>query len=120
MQIKLIFVDSKEQTRKGFVRGTLALLMLLVALLLYMFLLEGAVQWLLWGVILLLVASALSVGHPTRTNEAITYGGLVGLVIFGCAFLMLATQGAFRGTIVKIAYWTFMCAFTAFVLFLIK
>lgn len=91
MRVELIFVDSKQETKSGFYRGFVALfifiLMLIVWHLLFKSVYPTYVQsWTMWvGVLIIsvLFSSALAVAHPKNIQTAITYGGLVGLVIFG-------------------------------------
>ena len=78
MRVELIFVDSKEQTKRGFLRGFVALALLILPI--YWLLM---VTWWQALIIAILLSSALAVAHPATLGIAAAYGALVGLTIFG-------------------------------------
>ena len=92
MRVELIFVDTKEQTKRGFLRGFVALALAIIPL-----------HWLLGGawwralIVAVLLSSALAVAHPLTLAVAAMYGALVGLVLFGTVF---ATEGMSAGAAV--------------------
>ena len=99
MKVELIFVDTAEQTKRGFYRGFIALLLFYVLFFAWHWLFQSVYpkyiqDWQLWvGALIfgILFASAIAVAHPTDIKTALTYGGLVGFVVFGCVNATLFT-----------------------------
>lgn len=91
MRVELIFVDSKQETKSGFYRGFVALSIFILVLIVWHLLFKSIYptyvqSWTMWVgalIISVLFSSALAVAHPKTMQVAITYGGLVGLVVFG-------------------------------------
>ena len=91
MKTQLIFFDSWEESKKGTLRGLVAIITLILCDLIWFQILdykkEGGVTkkfnyisaFLAW----LLICSAIGVQLPNNYKEAVVYGILVGLVIYG-------------------------------------
>jgi uncharacterized membrane protein YccC len=106
MKLELVFVDSKAHTRRGFVRGTFAFVLLTTLILIYSLLTLNVyrahmvigetnnVKFILGMLFaILLFACALGVAHPKSSKIAIVYGFLVGFVIFGITNAVLWAAG---------------------------
>ena len=91
MKTTLIYFDSWEESKKGTLRGLVAIISLILCDLVWFQILdykkEGGVTknfnylsaFLSW----LLICSAIGVQLPQKYKEALVYGALVGLVVYG-------------------------------------
>ena len=95
---KIVYIDTKEQTIKGTLRGLIALVVLVVANIIWYALSDkflykpilttiqkGSLPYRLQYSLIawILLCSAIAVQQPTTDGEALSYGALVGLVVYG-------------------------------------
>jgi 1,4-dihydroxy-2-naphthoate octaprenyltransferase len=127
MQVLVEFVGTKDVTRAGFRRGAIAWLMLAIGLVIFMILFQKCWVWTSWAVaawlvILLLVASSLSVGHPTTHRIAFWFGALFGFVVFGIMFISLGvyTQQSWKYLLLGSVFWVLICGIVNTSLFMLN
>jgi uncharacterized membrane protein len=91
MKTKLIYFDTFENSKKGTLRGLIAIITLIICDLIWFQILnykkEGGVtkkfNYISAFISWLLICSAISVQLPNKYKEALVYGILVGLVVYG-------------------------------------
>ena len=107
MKTQLIFFDNIEESRKGTLRGLVAITVLIILDMLWFKIMDYSpivtkkFNYISAIFTYLLLCSAIGVQQPNSLNEAMVYGALVGFVIYG----------VFNGTSYSISKnWTFKIA----------
>ena len=89
MKTQLIFFDSIEESRKGTLRGLVAIAVLIILDLLWFQIMDYSpiitkkFNFISAFITYVLLCSAIGVQQPNSVEEAIVYGALVGFVIYG-------------------------------------
>jgi len=89
MKTQLIFFDNIEESRKGTLRGLVAIITLITLDMLWFKVMDYSpiitkkVNYISAIFTYLLLCSAIGVQQPNSLNEAIVYGALIGFVIYG-------------------------------------
>ena len=91
MKTQLFYFDGINRSKKGTLRGLVSTIILLIvnSLLYNLYNKYFNFNILYVLVMVVMIASAISVQNPSSVNEAVVYGGLVGLVVFGVVNLVL-------------------------------
>ena len=83
MRSKLIYFDTKTNSIKGTKRSLLALPLVILGYIAWLFLSQHKISWYRFILPIFLLVSALGVEIPTSRKTSVVYGALVGFVIFG-------------------------------------
>lgn len=89
MKTQLIFFDNIEESRKGTLRGLVAIITLITLDMLWFKVMDYSpiitkkVNYISAIFTYLLLCSAIGVQQPNSLNEAMVYGALIGFVIYG-------------------------------------
>jgi len=115
MQSKLIYFDTKTNSIKGTKRSLLALPIIILTYIAWLYLSQHDISWYRFLLPILLLVSALGVEIPTSRNSSIIYGALVGFVIFGTLSSLYSIN--FGRALAEILVGTGFCALTSLFIF---
>jgi uncharacterized membrane protein len=139
MKTELVFFDSLHQSKNGTFRGLVAFVLLLSISALWFYITYNAIykssmqslnpnfrsirSWISYIIIYVLLCSALAVQLPSSCNNALVYGLLVGLVVFGITnfvFVSLMKDYSITTAIIDTLFGIVMCGIVSLCVYYIS
>ena len=131
MLTTLVFLDSKEQSKEGTLRGLFALAIVITVSFIWYGLIgrifhkylqmSNYISWIALLIFAVLLSSALVVAQPGSGGTAAVYGALVGLVIFGCynSMLIVAVKFPVSLALLDTMYGIGLCTFVSYITYVV-